>query len=49
MMENAEMKGFPTKLPKIGGHKWVLEWRKCGGERETRVGGVGWNKKLRRR
>jgi hypothetical protein len=26
-----------------------LEWRKCEGEREKKVGGVGWKKELRRR
>jgi hypothetical protein len=26
MMEEAEMNGSPTKLPKIGWRKWVLEW-----------------------
>jgi hypothetical protein len=40
MMENAEMNGSPTNLPKMRWHKWVLEWRKCG-ERGKRVGGVG--------
>ena len=48
-MEKAEMNGSPTKLPKIGCHKWVLEWRKCEGERGKRVGGVGWKEALRRR
>jgi hypothetical protein len=44
MMENAEMNGSPTKLPKIGWHKWVLKWRKCEGERRKSIGGVGWEK-----
>ena len=48
-MENAEMNGSPTNLPKMGWHKWVLEWRKCEGERGKRVGSVGWKKELRRR
>jgi hypothetical protein len=26
MMEEAEMNESPTKLPKSGWHKWVLEW-----------------------
>ena len=48
-MENAEMNGSPTNLPKMRWHKWVLEWRKCEGERGKRVGGVGWKEKLGRR
>jgi hypothetical protein len=45
MMEEAEISGSPTKLPKIGWHKWVLEWWECEGEREKCVGGVGWEKR----
>jgi hypothetical protein len=29
MMENAEMNGSSTNLPKMRRHKWVLEWRRC--------------------
>jgi hypothetical protein len=32
MMENTG--GSSTNLPKMRGHKWVLEWRKCEGERK---------------
>jgi hypothetical protein len=44
-MEEAEMNGSPIKLPKIGWHKWVLEWWVCEGERERKCVGVdGWEK-----
>jgi hypothetical protein len=45
MMEEAEMNGSPTKLPKIGWHKWVLKWWECEGERGKCVGGIGWEKR----
>jgi hypothetical protein len=48
MMENAEMNGSPTTLPKMRGHKWVFGVE-CEGERGRRVGGGGWKMKLRRR
>ena len=44
MMEEAEMNESPTKLPKSGWHKWVLEWRECEGERGKCVGGVDWER-----
>jgi hypothetical protein len=49
MMENAGMNGSPTNLPNMRRHKWVLEWRRCEGERGKRVGGDDWKVKLRRR
>jgi hypothetical protein len=38
MMENAGMNGFPTNLPKLGGHKWVFGVEKVW-RRERRKSG----------
>jgi hypothetical protein len=37
MMEEAEMNGSPTKLPKIGWHKWVFWSGESMKEREENV------------